>query len=204
MSDRMTENWKYLVKKYDEATQELGEAKRKLWDAEFIINRIKEHRAEFSLSSPIEWVQDLDRILGVVIEPWMFGQGLSEMVEVSEEDFTEYCRGLNNAWEGGEFDADFFNRFIVGQTALYPEEMAFLETLRFYLVPLTESEAGWSKRLRERIGLWENVNMSGKNLAKRNARNGGFYIGGCAGMSMSVKSVGRSRLRTQVKNQSLW
>ena len=64
MSDRMTENWKYLVKKYDEATQELGEVKRKLWDAEFVLGRVREHRAEFSVSSPIEWVQDLDRILG--------------------------------------------------------------------------------------------------------------------------------------------
>jgi len=58
----MNENWKYLVKKYDEATRELGEVKRELSMVKYTLARVREHRAEFSLSSPIEWVQDLDKI----------------------------------------------------------------------------------------------------------------------------------------------
>lgn len=61
----MAENWKYLVKKYDEATKELGDVKRELAMTKYTLNLVREHRGEFSLSQSIEWIQDLDRIIGV-------------------------------------------------------------------------------------------------------------------------------------------
>jgi len=63
---RMTEEWKYLVKEWLSEMKKNEELSRENWALKYALKRVKEHRAEFSVSQPIEWVQDLDTILGVM------------------------------------------------------------------------------------------------------------------------------------------